>query len=85
MLSFLLTGTHPFEPLASQSSSLAYSNSIFGETASGEFEQNSIEQRLCLSVVKGDVGLPRMKFGTHDFEGKKKNHSFELNDDDLVR
>ncbi|GAA5843508.1 hypothetical protein JCM5353_003875, partial [Sporobolomyces roseus] len=68
VLSFLLTGTHPFEPLASQSSSLAYSNSIFGETASGEFEQNSIEQRLCLSVVKGDVGLPRMKFGTHDFE-----------------
>ncbi|GAA5980438.1 hypothetical protein JCM5350_001501 [Sporobolomyces pararoseus] len=75
LLCFLLTGGHPFEPIASTSQSLSnnhndFGNTVFGPTASGEFEQNSIEQRLCLSVINGNVGLPRMKFGSHDSEAR---------------
>ncbi|GAA5961265.1 hypothetical protein JCM3765_002890 [Sporobolomyces pararoseus] len=75
LLCFLLTGGHPFEPVTSASHSLSHNhnnfgNTVFGPTASGEFEQNSVEQRLCLSVINGNVGLPRMKFGSHDSEAR---------------
>ncbi|GAA5886663.1 hypothetical protein JCM16303_001403 [Sporobolomyces ruberrimus] len=80
LLSFLLTGCHPFEPIppsSSQSSlfdnpncNTSNGNTIFGPSASGEFEKNSIEQRLCLSVIRGEVGLPRIRFGSHDLAAR---------------
>ncbi|GAA5848369.1 hypothetical protein JCM3766R1_002324 [Sporobolomyces carnicolor] len=77
LLSFLLTGGHPFEPAKSSSRSASPESgkttrgrTIFGPTASSEFEHNSFERRLCSSVVKGHVALPRMKFGSHDRDAR---------------
>ncbi|GAA5909030.1 FHA domain-containing serine/threonine-protein kinase [Sporobolomyces salmoneus] len=75
LLSFLLIGGHPFEPIPESDSQASSSypfigNTIFGPTASGEFQQNSVEQRLCINVVNGKVGLPRIKFGSHDQDAR---------------
>lgn len=88
LLSFLLTGGHPFEPNSSQSSSSssisssskspASATSIFGPTASEELKENVVELNLCKNVVRGDVGLPRFKFGSHDFAGKRPHFPFSF-------
>ncbi|GAA6060404.1 hypothetical protein JCM10212_002172 [Sporobolomyces blumeae] len=41
--------------------------SDFGQTARGELVENDVERQLCTNVVRGDVGLPRLAFGSGDF------------------
>jgi serine/threonine protein kinase len=85
LLALLLTGAHPFEPWSSSaqsslSSSLASSASQqnhaaekllkrFGRTAALEIEQNPGDQAVCEGVVKGEVLLGGVVFGSADEAG----------------
>ncbi|GAA6008343.1 uncharacterized protein JCM10292_005540 [Rhodotorula paludigena] len=74
LLALLLTGGHPFEPWRSPSASSPCSAaanddaaaSLFGASVLQELGANPADQHVCENVVRGDIAMPAMRFGSED-------------------
>ncbi|GJN89435.1 hypothetical protein Rhopal_002416-T1 [Rhodotorula paludigena] len=79
LLALLLTGGHPFEPWRSPSASSPCSAaadadaddaddaaSLFGASVLHELGANPADQHVCENVVRGDIAMPAMRFGSED-------------------
>lgn len=65
--------SHPFEEwiTESQLELESLSPSLFGQSATGDFEGNPKDLRTCRAVVEGELMLPAdIKFGSNDASGE---------------
>ncbi|KAK4334586.1 Meiosis-specific serine/threonine-protein kinase MEK1 [Rhodotorula toruloides] len=77
LFALLLTGGHPFEPFMTSSSAAsarysphgkakADSDALFGRSAVAELARTPADKPVCKNVVKGEMVLPDMHFGSGD-------------------
>ncbi|GEM08154.1 cell-cycle checkpoint protein [Rhodotorula toruloides] len=77
LFALLLTGGHPFEPFLTSSSAAsarygppakarADTDALFGRSAIAELARTPADKPVCKNVVKGEMVLPDMHFGSGD-------------------